>query len=159
MNNFNKSKPTRLSKVCRVPKPTSWTFNDLCLGQVYFTWVIRDYGSAEWFHSLLHAIEEQDTQSRIEINIYFTGKIKEDDINNIIVGTFFSFVASLLKCFVFNNLNKVQDVGAEKDALTSLRAPTHYGRPNWDRVFTSIVEKHRETDVGVVSALSCLSLV
>jgi predicted ferric reductase len=108
MNNFNDSKPTRLSKV-------------------YFTWVIRDYGTAEWFHSLLHAIEEQDTQGRIEINIYLTAKIKEDEMNNIIV----------------------QDVGAEKDAITSLRAPTHYGRPNWDRVFPSIVEKHPETDVGV----------
>ncbi|KAH9846070.1 NADPH oxidase [Lenzites betulinus] len=108
MNNFNTSKPTRLSKV-------------------YFTWVIRDFGSAEWFHSLLHAIEEQDTQNRIEINIYLTAKIKEDEMNNIIV----------------------QDVGAEKDAITSLRAPTHFGRPNWDRVFSSIAEKHQETDVGV----------
>jgi len=108
MNNFNNSKPTRLSKV-------------------YFTWVIRDFGSAEWFHSLLHAIEEQDTQNRIEINIYLTAKIKEDDMNNIIV----------------------QDVGAEKDAITSLRAPTHYGRPNWDRVFKSIADKHPETDAGV----------
>ena len=66
MNNFNNSKATRLSKV-------------------YFTWVIRDFGVAEWFHSLLHAIEEQDTQNRIEINIYLTAKIKEDDMNNIIV--------------------------------------------------------------------------
>jgi len=108
MNNFNDSKSTRLSKV-------------------YFTWVIRDFGSAEWFHSLLHAIEEQDTQNRIEINIYLTAKIKDDDMNNIIV----------------------QDVGADKDAITSLRAPTHFGRPNWDRVFSSLTEKHSNSDVGV----------
>lgn len=99
---------------------------------MYFTWVIRDFGTAEWFHSLLHAIEEQDTQNRIEINIYLTAKIKEDDMTNIIV----------------------QDVGAEKDAITSLRAPTHFGRPNWDRVFSSIAEKHPQTDVGVVRALT-----
>jgi NADPH oxidase 2 len=89
--------------------------------------VIRDFGTAEWFHSLLHAIEEQDTQNRIEISIYLTAKIKEDDMNNIMV----------------------QDVGAEKDAITSLRAPTHFGRPNWDRVFPSIADKHPDTDVGV----------
>ena len=53
--------------------------------QVYFIWVIRDFGTAEWFHSLLHAIEEQDTQNRIEISIYLTAKIKEDDMNNILV--------------------------------------------------------------------------
>ena len=67
MNNLTDAKPTRLSKV-------------------YFTWVIRDFGSAEWFHSLLHAIEEQDTQNRIEINIYLTARLKEDEMNNIIVG-------------------------------------------------------------------------
>ncbi|KAJ7438229.1 ferric reductase NAD binding domain-containing protein [Mycena galericulata] len=108
MNNFSGAKPTRLSKV-------------------YFTWVIRDFGTAEWFHSLLHAIESQDTQNRIEINIYLTARIKEDEMNNIIV----------------------HDVGAEKDAITALRAPTHFGRPNWDRVFTSIADKHAESDVGV----------
>jgi NADPH oxidase 2 len=43
----------------------------------------------------------------------------------------------------------VLDVGAEKDAVTTLRAPTHFGRPNWDNVFTSITEKHHDTDVGV----------
>lgn len=124
MNNFNSSKPTRLSKA-----NSSFSFipSTLTLVQVYFTWVIRDFGSAEWFHSLLHAIEEQDVQNRIEINIYLTAKIKEDDMNNIIV----------------------QDVGADKDAITSLRAPTHFGRPNWDRVFPSIANKHPETDVGV----------
>ncbi|KAJ7244433.1 NADPH oxidase [Mycena haematopus] len=108
MNNFSYGNRTRLSKV-------------------YFTWVIRDFSTAEWFHSLLHALEEQDSQNRIEINIYLTGGVKEDDINNIVV----------------------QDVGAEKDAITTLRAPTHYGRPNWDRIYTSLGQKHPESDVGV----------
>ncbi|KAK7052471.1 FAD-binding FR-type domain-containing protein [Favolaschia claudopus] len=108
MNNLSHGKRTRLSKV-------------------YFTWVIRDFNQAEWFHSLLHALEEQDSQNKIEINIYLTGGIQEDDINNIVV----------------------QDVGAEKDAVTTLRAPTHYGRPNWDRTFTSLGQKHSESDIGV----------
>ncbi|KAJ7062107.1 NADPH oxidase [Mycena amicta] len=108
MQNFSEAKKTRLSKV-------------------YFTWVIRDFGTAEWFHSLLRALEEQDSQNRIEINIYLTGGVNVEDINNIVV----------------------QDVGADKDAITSLRAPTHYGRPNWDRVFTSLGAKHPESDIGV----------
>lgn len=137
---MNNSKPTRLSKV-------------------YFTWVIRDFGSAEWFHSLLQAIEDQDTQNRIEINIYLTAKIKEDDVNNIIVrlshpqllpnGLTLEFDHML---FNPRGVIQVQDVGAEKDAITSLRAPTHFGRPNWDKVFTSLVDRHPETDVGVVRA-------
>lgn len=129
MNNFNNSKPTRLSKVpFPCPLRSGMTSTERTApAQVYFTWVIRDFGSAEWFHSLLHAIEEQDMQSRIEINIYLTANIKDDDMTNIFV----------------------QDVGAEKDAITALRAPTHFGRPNWDRVFSSITEKHTDTDVGV----------
>lgn len=117
--------------------PVHFVLHGYSFLQVYFTWVIRDFGTAEWFHSLLHAIEEQDTQNRIEINIYLTAKIKEDDMNNIIV----------------------HDVGAEKDAITSLRAPTHFGRPNWDRVFSSIVDKHPETDVGVVCLQPLLLLL
>ena len=46
-------------------------------------------------------------------------------------------------------LFQVQDVGAEKDAITSLRAPTHFGRPNWDRAFSSLTDRHRGSDVGV----------
>ena len=72
MNGFNQSKPTRLSKV-------------------YFTWVIRDFGSAEWFHSLLKAIEDQDSMRRIEISIYLTAKIKDDDATNIMVRFVFLF--------------------------------------------------------------------
>ncbi|KAI0071776.1 hypothetical protein K474DRAFT_568109 [Panus rudis PR-1116 ss-1] len=108
MNNFADSKSTRLSKV-------------------YFVWVIRDFGSAEWFHSLLRAIEDQDSLRRIEINIYLTAKLKEDDMHYIMV----------------------HEIGAETDAITSLRAPTHFGRPNWDRIFGSLLENHGQTDVGV----------
>lgn len=32
----------------------------------------------------------------------------------------------------------MQDVGADRDAITRLRAPTHFGRPNWDRVFGGV---------------------
>ena len=85
MNNFNNSKPTRLSKVRSSLLLYLLSNSAVGLFQVYFTWVIRDFGSAEWFHSLLQAIEEQDTQNRIEINIYLTARVKDDDMHNIIV--------------------------------------------------------------------------
>jgi NADPH oxidase len=37
------------------------------LRKVYFFWVIRDFGSCEWFRSLLMAIEAKDVENRIEI--------------------------------------------------------------------------------------------
>ena len=38
------------------------------LRKVYFFWVIRDFGSFEWFRSLLSAIEAQDLDNNIEIH-------------------------------------------------------------------------------------------
>ena len=38
------------------------------LRKVYFFWVCRDFGSFEWFRSLLMAIEAQDMDSSIEIH-------------------------------------------------------------------------------------------
>jgi len=97
------------------------------LQKVYFVWICRDFQSFEWFQSLLLAIEEQDLENFIEIHTYLTTKIALDDIENI----------------------AANDVGNDRDAVTRLRAPTHYGRPNWDRIFTSIRDKHTSTDVGV----------
>ncbi|KAG0145445.1 hypothetical protein CROQUDRAFT_93806 [Cronartium quercuum f. sp. fusiforme G11] len=97
------------------------------LQKVYFFWVCRDFDSCEWFKSLLEAIEEQDVDGRVELHTYITQKLRADEINNIMVS----------------------DVGGDRDAVTQLRSPTHYGRPNWDRVFNSIRERHPATDVGV----------
>lgn len=37
---------------------------------------------------------------------------------------------------------------ADADALTGLRSPTYYGRPNWDNLFEGISHRHPRTDVG-----------
>jgi hypothetical protein len=52
-------------------------------------------GIVEWFHSLLSALERQDTKRRISISISLTPKAKDNDKNNIFI----------------------QDVGAERDAI------------------------------------------
>ena len=56
-----------------------------------------------------------------------TYKVKEDEFTNIMVS----------------------DVGGERDAVTKLRSPTHYGRPHWDRIFQNVKDKHPDSDVGV----------
>ena len=43
------------------------------LRKVYFFWVCRDFGSFEWFRSLLMAIEAQDMDSHIEIHTVSQG--------------------------------------------------------------------------------------
>ncbi|KAI9799215.1 MAG: hypothetical protein M1825_004858 [Sarcosagium campestre] len=97
------------------------------LRKVYFFWVCRDFGSFEWFRSLLMAIEAQDMGNHIEIHTYITAKIKEDDATNIMIN----------------------DANADCDAITGLRAPTSFGRPNWDVVFKSIRSIHTPAEAGV----------
>ncbi|GEM09205.1 NADPH oxidase isoform 2 [Rhodotorula toruloides] len=100
---------------------------DQKLRKVYFFWICRDAESFEWFRDLLHSLEERDLEGRIEIHTYLTATIKAHDMLNI-----------------FAN-----DVGSDRDAITQLRAPTHYGRPNWDRIFASIAAEHPASEVGV----------
>ncbi|KAF2500503.1 hypothetical protein BU16DRAFT_248553 [Lophium mytilinum] len=97
------------------------------LRKVYFFWICRDFGSFEWFRSLLLAIEAQDLEDHIEIHTYLTAKIKVDDATNIMIN----------------------DANAEQDAITGLRAPTNFGRPNWDMIFKSIRKIHAPAEAGV----------
>ncbi|RIA88645.1 ferric reductase like transmembrane component [Glomus cerebriforme] len=107
----------------RVNYPTKSTK----LSKVYFFWVCRDYDSFEWFQSLLSAIEEQDIEQFIETHIYLTGRLRHSEIGNI----------------------HVNDDGNIKDTITGLRAPTHFGRPNWDKIFSNMRDQYQATDIGV----------
>ncbi|KAL6852936.1 hypothetical protein ACO1O0_007484 [Amphichorda felina] len=97
------------------------------LSKVYFFWICRDFGSFEWFRSLLLAVEAQDVDNRIEIHTYLTAKIKADDATNIMIN----------------------DANADKDAITGLRSPTNFGRPNWDMIFRGIRKLHAPAEAGV----------
>ncbi|KAF3175346.1 hypothetical protein TWF106_001937 [Orbilia oligospora] len=97
------------------------------LSKVYFFWICRDFGSFEWFRSLLMAIEAQDISHLIEVHTYLTAKIKVDDATNIMIN----------------------DANAERDAITGLRAPTNFGRPNWNSIFKGIKSIHSPAEVGV----------
>ncbi|KIV95516.1 hypothetical protein PV10_03160 [Exophiala mesophila] len=95
------------------------------LRKVYFFWICRDFGSLEWFKSLLMAIEAQDKAHNIEIHTYLTAKISSADANNIMLNS------------------------TDTDAVTGLRTPTNFGRPNWDMVFRAIRKLHSPGEAGV----------
>lgn len=69
-------------------------------------------------------LTDKYTLQNIEIMTYVTQKLKDNDLTNIMVA----------------------DVGSEKDAVSGLRAPTHYGRPNWDNIFANVRDKHPNTE-------------
>ncbi|KAJ1967490.1 hypothetical protein H4R35_006696 [Dimargaris xerosporica] len=97
------------------------------LRKVYFFWIARDKECFEWFQSLLKAIENEDANHYIEIRTYLTGRLNTDEVRNVMLN----------------------DEEGHEDALTGLKSPTYYGRPNWDQVFFQLRENHPATDIGV----------
>jgi NADPH oxidase len=85
------------------------------LRKVYFIWICRDTEAFEWFQDLLQALEAEDIDNFLQISIYLTGGLKADQIRNIVVNDRYS-----------------------QDALTGLRSPTLYGRPNFDVLFHQV---------------------
>ena len=94
---------------------------------MYFIWTTRDKQAFEWFQSLLSKLEEDGVDELVEMHTYLTQKLAMSEIKHIIVN---------------DDANSV-------DPITRLRARTHYGRPNLDKVFGDIRNRHPSTDVGV----------
>lgn len=97
------------------------------LTKVYFYWICRDKEAFEWFQDVIKAIEDEDIDQLIEINTYLTKGLKDNEIKNI----------------------QINNEAGRRDAITGLRAGTHFGRPNLDQMFSGMTKKHPATDVGV----------
>ncbi|KAJ3115252.1 hypothetical protein HDU96_000967 [Phlyctochytrium bullatum] len=97
------------------------------LRKVYFIWVCRDKDSFEWFQDLLATLEEENIDGFIEIHTYLTQGVKIDEMRNIILN----------------------DEEGTRDAITGLRSPTYFGRPNFDQIFKGMRQTHPGTDIGV----------
>ncbi|KAI9359565.1 ferric reductase NAD binding domain-containing protein [Zopfochytrium polystomum] len=97
------------------------------LRKVYFIWVCRDKDAFEWFQDLLATLEEENIDGFLEIHTYLTAGLKPDEMRNVILN----------------------DEEGAADAITGLRSPTYYGRPNFDQIFKGMRQSHPGTDIGV----------
>ncbi|TPX59307.1 hypothetical protein SpCBS45565_g07765 [Spizellomyces sp. 'palustris'] len=86
------------------------------LRKVYFFWTAREKESFSWFQSLLSTLEQSVPTSFLEIHVYLTGKLSVDDIQNVVLN----------------------DPDSNYDPLTELRNKTHFGRPEWPRIFGGV---------------------
>lgn len=96
-------------------------------GKVYFYWISPDKAAFEWFSDLLKALERENPQGGfLEINIYLTGALSQDEIRNI-----------------------MYEDSEEADQITGLAARTNFGRPKWAHIFDEKAQQHPNQDVGV----------
>jgi NADPH oxidase 5 len=101
------------------------------LQSVHFIWLNRDQYSFEWFRGLLAALEQQDHEKRLDIQIYMTGG--RVDITAAALGV----------------AREIVHEQTGSDLVTGLRAHTHFGRPDWDDVLGKILRQHAPEPVHV----------
>jgi len=99
--------------------------NQSAIEKVYFYWISRDKNAFEWFNDILVALENENLNNFLEINIYLTGQLTPEEIQNVMYS----------------------DTGS--DIITGLRSPTYFGRPDWNNIFAQMSKKHDGEDVGV----------
>ena len=91
------------------------------LEKLYFIWIAREKDDFEWFQSLLSTLEQSVPREFLDIQVYLTGKLCVDDIENI---------------FLNDPLSNV-------DTITELNTRCQYGRPVWTSFFKSIRESQK----------------
>jgi len=99
----------------------------ISIKKVHFYWINRDKAAFEWFAELLKALEEQNTDKSLEINVFLTSRVtKEQDMMELMM-----------------------EDESGKDNVTGLDARTFYGRPAWNKVFSDHSEAYQNKTVGV----------
>ncbi|KAG7654829.1 Ferric reductase transmembrane component-like domain [Arabidopsis suecica] len=101
--------------------------------KAHFYWVTREPGSVEWFRGVMEEISDMDCRGQIELHNYLTSVYDEGDARSTLI-------------------KMVQALNHAKhgvDILSGTRVRTHFARPNWKEVFSSIARKHPNSTVGV----------
>ncbi|KAL5009795.1 hypothetical protein ScPMuIL_012100 [Solemya velum] len=103
---------------------------EMKLKKVYLYWVCPDTNAFEWMQDLLQHFDQQMLERGntdfLDYNIYLTRGWDSNQAHNIV-------------------LNEEEG----RDAVTGLQQKTHFGRPQWDKIFPSLVASHPGTNVGV----------
>ena len=94
--------------------------SQLKLRRVYFIWTARDKSAFEWFASIISALEGENLDDFLRISVYLTAKLSLEEAREIAYA------------------------GGEgtNDAITGLRSPTFFGRPNFDQIYQQVRDEN-----------------
>ncbi len=101
------------------------------LERVHFFWLNRGQRSFEWFADLLSDLEARKLRDLFDINIYMTNA----EVNA---------ASGLVKI----GMELIQRQ-TKRDVTTGLRSVTHFGRPNWGKLFEELSREHGARSVAV----------
>ncbi|KAJ3688500.1 hypothetical protein LUZ61_017664 [Rhynchospora tenuis] len=107
--------------------------HDFVTERAYFYWVTREEGSFEWFRGLMDDAADKDNEGIIELHNHCTSVYERGDARSALLVM----------------LQELYYAKHEIDILGQTRVRTHFARPNWNKVFKSVAQKHPDKRVGV----------
>ncbi|PVU89659.1 hypothetical protein BB559_005000 [Furculomyces boomerangus] len=123
------------------------------LKKVYFIWTQKDASSFEWFQDLLQAIEDEEEYTDLDSSASsFSGEFSNVSFDNVSRrGKFIDMRIHITAKFTSDQIQNLvlNDSEGHKDAITNLRTPTYFGRPNLEKIFKEVATNHPGADVGV----------
>ncbi|KAK9863556.1 hypothetical protein WJX84_007627 [Apatococcus fuscideae] len=103
--------------------------------QVYFYWVTKEQRAPMWLRTTLEAIRNDPLYTEfLEIHVHFTGAAQSDDL-----------CANIVK--VAQDLYH-REHGIDILSGCRLPLPVAFGRPDWDRVFPRVCQRHPGQLIG-----------
>lgn len=98
--------------------------------KAYFYWTVRLRTESIWFKHLLEAISQEDEENVLDINIHVTSIKQQKDV----------------RVMLLRIAQETRARAGEGDVVSGLktRAVTHFGRPDWDTIFSMVKRSHPE---------------
>ncbi|XP_059143765.1 dual oxidase 1-like [Physella acuta] len=105
--------------------------------KLYFIWITGSQRHFEWLIDILREVEEIDTEGMVSIDIFITQFFQNFDLRT-----------SLL--YIFEE--HFQKMNGGRSVFTGLKATTHFGRPQMNKIMDAVHRAHPQTrKVGVFS--------
>ncbi|ETP38361.1 hypothetical protein F442_13993 [Phytophthora nicotianae P10297] len=103
--------------------------------KLYFHWVTRGQESLSWFEGTMKQITEMDRDNVIETHQYLSTVVLGGEENTSQLKMFQEFVH--------------EQTGKDFVSGMDTKQLTHFGRPDWDKIFAEARAKHPGEEVGV----------
>ncbi|EGZ28224.1 hypothetical protein PHYSODRAFT_466632 [Phytophthora sojae] len=103
--------------------------------KLYFHWVTRGQESLSWFEGTMKQIAQMDRDNVIETHQYLSTVVLGGEENTSQLKMFQEFVH--------------EQTGKDFVSGMDTKQLTHFGRPDWERVFSDASAKHPGEEVGV----------
>lgn len=103
------------------------------LKKLYFHWTTRSQSSLRWFELNFNEVAALDKEGKIEIHNHLTNVKADEESANV------KLAQTLMHHFT----------GRDMISGLQTRTRTHFGRPDWDAIFSDLVKRHPGEKIGV----------